>query len=82
MKVTVRKREQTEETVAIRTEYIKLQDFLKFAGISETGGMAKNVIQDGFVLVNGEKCIQRGKKLRPGDQVQFGGSVWKVTAEE
>ncbi len=81
MKVTVRKREQTEETVAIRTEYIKLQDFLKFAGISETGGMAKNVIQDGFVLVNGEKCIQRGKKLRPGDTVQFGGSVWKVISE-
>ena len=82
MKLTVRKREASEETVAIRTEFIKLQDFLKFAGISETGGMAKNIIQDGFILVNGETCTQRGKKLRPGDKVQLGGSVWKVAAEE
>ena len=82
MKVTVRKREASEETVAIRTEFIKLQDFLKFAGISETGGMAKNIIQDGFILVNGETCTQRGKKLRPGDKVQLGGGVWKVAAEE
>ena len=54
------------ETIAIHTEFIKLQDFLKFAGATDTGGEAKNLIQDGQVSVNGEVCLQRGKKLRPG----------------
>ena len=82
MKVTVRKRTQSEKTIQIHTEYIKLQDFLKFAGAVETGGMAKTIIQDGFVFVNGEACTQRGKKLHPGDTVRLGGSVWKVESEQ
>ena len=59
--------------ISITTEYIKLQDLLKFAGLVETGGEAKERVQAGEVLVNGEPCLQRGKKLRPGDEVLFAG---------
>ena len=54
--------------IKIHTEYIKLQDLLKFAGAVETGGDAKLIIQEGRVAVNGEPCTMRGKKLRPGDR--------------
>ena len=54
--------------IKIHTEYIKLQDLLKFAGAVETGGDAKLIIQEGRVLVNGEVCTMRGKKLRSGDR--------------
>lgn len=54
--------------IKIRTEFIKLQDLLKFAGAVETGGDAKLIIQEGRVSVNGEPCTMRGKKLRPGDR--------------
>ncbi len=81
MKVTVRKREPSPaQPVRITTEFIKLQDFLKFAGAVESGGAAKLLVQDGQVEVNGETCTQRGKKLRPGDRVRFGGSEWLVEA--
>jgi len=61
------------ETIIITTEYIKLQDLLKFANLVETGGAAKEIIQDGQVTVNGETCTMRGKKIRPGDDVCFEG---------
>ena len=54
--------------VPIQTEYIKLDSLLKFAGVLETGGQAKEAIQSGQVSVNGEPCTQRGKKLRPGER--------------
>lgn len=54
--------------IKIHTEFIKLQDLLKFAGAVETGGDAKLIIQEGRVTVNGELCSMRGKKLRPGDR--------------
>ena len=57
-------------TIEITTEYIKLQDLLKFAAIASTGGEAKLMVQDGQVRVNGEICTQRGRKIRPGDDVQ------------
>ena len=60
-------------TVTITTEFIKLQDLLKFANLVETGGEAKERIQEGEAMVNGEVCTQRGKKLRPGDTVFFDG---------
>ena len=56
------------ETIQIHTEFIKLQDLLKFASAVETGGDAKRIIQEGRVAVNGEVCTMRGKKLRPGDR--------------
>ena len=70
------------ELVAITTEFIKLQDFLKFCNAVESGGMAKTFIQQGDVFVNGEVCTMRGKKLRPGDVVTFNGESWQVTAHE
>ena len=70
MKVTVKKK-LPEQKVAIGTEFIKLEAALKFANAVESGGMAKTVIQEGLVLVNGEVCTMRGKKLYPGDTVEF-----------
>lgn len=81
MKVHVTKKPAHVEEIPITTEFIKLQDFLKFANAVESGGMAKNVIQDGEVQVNGEVCTMRGKKLRPGDTVTFMGSNWRVTGD-
>lgn len=57
------------ENVKIKTEFIKLDSLLKFSGIVETGGIAKEIIQDGAVKFNGEVCIMRGKKVRSGDIV-------------
>ena len=57
------------ETIQITTEFIKLDAFLKFAGVAGTGGEAKLLIADGRIKVNGEVCTQRGKKLHPGDAV-------------
>jgi ribosome-associated protein len=62
------------KNVTITTEFIKLQDLLKFANLVETGGMAKECVQGGEVTVNGEVCTMRGKKLRPGDTVIFDGA--------
>lgn len=61
-----------KETVAISTEFIKLDALLKYAGLVNSGGEAKTLIQEGDVLVNGEVCTMRGKKLRPGDTVTLG----------
>ena len=63
------------ETITITTEYIKLQDLLKFAAAVETGGEAKLVIQEGDVTVNGEVCTMRGKKMRPGDTAVIDGET-------
>lgn len=67
-----------EKTISITTEYIKLQDLLKFAGVSDTGGEAKVDIQEGRVKVNGEVCTMRGKKLRPGDTAELSGVRLRV----
>ena len=61
-----------KETVTISTEFIKRDALLKFAGMVNSGGEAKTLIQEGDVLVNGEVCTMRGKKLRPGDTVTLG----------
>ena len=68
------------EKIAITTEFIKLDAFLKFAVLVGTGGEAKFVISEGMVAVNGETCTQRGKKLHPGDRVSFAGNELEVTA--
>lgn len=65
--------------ITITTEFIKLQDLLKFANLVETGGEAKERIQAGEARVNGEPCLQRGKKLRPGDTVLFDGEELTVS---
>ncbi len=70
-----------EKNVAIRTPFIPLDAFLKWSGAMDTGGMAKRVIADGFVLVNAEVCRVRGRKLRPGDRVTFDGTDYLVCEE-
>ena len=79
MKVRVRRVSARTVSVPISTEFIKLEIFLKLANAVESGGMAKNFIQNGEVAVNGEVCLMRGKKLRPGDAVRFDGAEYLVT---
>ncbi|WP_295580153.1 RNA-binding S4 domain-containing protein [uncultured Oscillibacter sp.] len=67
------------KTVVIQTEFIKLQDLLKFANLVASGGEAKDRIQAGEVTVGGEVCTMRGKKIRPGDDVGFQGQHYTVS---
>ena len=64
--------------VSIVTEFIKLDSLLKLAGMVYTGGEAKEVVQAGQVKYNGETCTQRGKKVYPGDSVEYAGQTIKV----
>ena len=76
MKVRVERVHKNEINVV--TEFIKLEAFLKLANAVGSGGMAKNVIQDGLVTVNGQTCTMRGKKLYDGDKVGFDGVTYFV----
>ena len=67
--------------VTIQTEYIKLDSLLKFAGLCDTGGFAKELVQQGAVRVNGEVCTMRGKKIRPGDTVEVDRFLVHVTGQ-
>ena len=64
--------------ITINTEFIKLDSFLKLANAVSTGGHAKVVITGGDVKVNGLVCTMRGKKLRPGDKIEFEGEGFIV----
>ncbi|MCM1122238.1 MAG: RNA-binding S4 domain-containing protein [Eubacterium sp.] len=66
------------ETIKIKDEYIKLGQALKLAGLVDSGVEAKIEIQEGFVKVNGAVEIQRGKKIYPGDVIEFDGQQVKV----
>lgn len=77
MKVTVRKKSDIVP-IKIHTEYIKLQNAMKLAHITASGGEAKQLIQDGQVLVGEEICLTRGKKLRPGDSFTYQGKTYRI----
>lgn len=64
--------------IKITTEFIKLDQLMKFADVVDSGGEAKMLIAQGLVLVNGEICTQRGKKIRPGDEVEFDGQNYQI----
>ena len=81
MKVVVKKKDD-HQSLAIHTEFIKLQDALKYANIVYSGGEAKQLILDGEVTVNGETCTMRGKKLRPGDKFEFMGQTYLIAIHE
>lgn len=70
------------EEIDISGGEIKLDAFLKFANAAESGGMAKQLIQEGEVRLNGEICTMRGKKLHDGDRVSLGGRTFVVKAEK
>lgn len=67
------------ESIVIKDEFIKLGQALKLAGLVDSGVMAKDVILDGLVKVNGKVEVQRGKKLYEGDVFSFEGEEVKVT---
>ena len=81
MKVVV-KRKDNSIPVVISTEFIKLQDAMKFANAVPSGGLAKTEIQEGNVTVNGEVCTMRGKKLYPGDRFAFDGDEYLICIHE
>ena len=81
MKVTVKKKDNSVP-VPIRTEFIKLQDAMKYANIVYSGGEAKQLILEEQVKVNGEICTMRGKKLRPGDTFEFMVQVYLISIHE
>ena len=67
-----------EIKIKIDSEFIRLDNLLKLAGVCETGGQAKLLIQGGEVLVNGEICTMRGKKMREGDEAVYEDMCVKV----
>ncbi len=69
------------EIIKIDEEYIRLDNLMKFAGMCNSGGRAKYLIQGGEVKLNGEVCTMRGKKLRPGDKVEYNGKTVEVALE-
>ncbi|MCR4943112.1 MAG: RNA-binding S4 domain-containing protein [Clostridium sp.] len=64
--------------IKINTEFIKLDSFLKWAGLASLGSEAKMYITEGLVKVNNEVCTQRGKKIRVNDIINFDGEEYKV----
>ena len=69
------------EKMKINTEFIKLDSLLKFAALVGTGGEAKYVISEGLVSVNGEVCTMRGRKIYPGDRVEFAENILEIEKE-
>jgi ribosome-associated protein len=68
--------------VSIRDESIRLGQFLKLANLVETGGLAKELIAEGQVQVNGEVDTRRGKVLHPGDVVSVGDMAARVASAD
>lgn len=67
------------EDIAIHTDTIQLDQFLKWAGVAESGGQVKEMVSEGMVSVNGITVSERRKKLQPGDVVTVKGcGSWKV----
>lgn len=64
--------------ILINTDIIKLDAFLKWSGIASLGSEAKIYIQDGLIKVNGEICLQRGKKLKRGDIISFNEEEFEI----
>lgn len=81
MKIKVKAAQRKKEEVIINTDFIRLDSFLKFKGIAETGGQAKEMVQRGIVKINGEICTARGKKLRNGDVVSVFSTDYSIKNE-
>ena len=81
-KIKVRLIPPEKKTLAITTPFIKLDSAMKLADAVGSGGMAKMVIEDEQVRVNGEVCTQRGKKLYPGDRFRFDNIEYVIAAKE
>ena len=69
------------EIIKINEEFIRLDNLMKFSGLCNSGGRAKYLIQNGEVKLNGEVCTMRGKKIRPGDRIEYQNRMIEVTAD-
>ncbi len=70
------------EEIRITTPFIKLDQLVKFAGLAETGAKAKILIELGEFNINGELCTKRGKKIKPGDVIDFKNKKYKIILDE
>ena len=66
----------------LESEFVELYKILKFEGLSDSGGSAKQAIADGLVSVNGEVETRRRRQLKPGDSIQFGDDEWELELGE
>lgn len=66
------------KTLKIDSEYIKLDQFIKWSGEAGSGSDAKAMVLGGGIMVNGEEELRRGRKLRPGDVVKIKGREFKL----
>lgn len=66
------------KTLTIKTDFIKLQQALKLAGLAGEGSDAKFLIRDGQVKANGSVCLMRGKKLYSGDTFEYNGEIFII----
>lgn len=82
MKIKAKIAERQKEKIKINTPIIKLDSLLKFAGAAESGAMAKQLVQDGKVKVNGEICTARGKKIKNGDIVSYLKTDYEILNED
>lgn len=71
-----------KNTVQIETEYITLTNLLKYAGIVMSGGQAHELIEAGFVSLNGQKVLEKRKKIRDGDEVTIKGMAIITVSNE
>lgn len=78
MKFNVKVAKKPEKEIKITTEFIRLDSALKLSNAVTTGGIAKMIIQDGLVKVNGEECLARGRKLRDGDNFEYEHIIYKI----
>lgn len=69
------------EIIKIKEEFIRLDSLMKFSGLCNSGGRAKFLIQNGEVMLNGEVCEMRGKKIRLGDKVTYNGRTVEVVGD-
>ena len=81
MKYNVKIAKKKEKKVTITTDFIRLDAAMKLANITTTGGIAKMLIQDGLVKVNGEVCLSRGKKLHDKDTVEYERVIYTICKE-
>ena len=74
--------EKKPEEVKIKGDFIQLDALLKFVNAVDSGGVAKMMIQNAEVTVNGEICTQRGRKIRPSDIVRLGTDAYRIIKED
>ncbi len=79
--IKVKAIKKENKTVYINTDFIKLDSLLKLCDIAQTGGHAKILVLEGEIEVNGEVCQQRGRKIKPGDQIRYENTVYTVESK-